>query len=146
MAHGPWIGLAGSMFTLYAPVSGTVAALPDEPGLALELGDGQAVITAPTRGTLDRLDAVGFELTDLHDRRVGVRLVGDAACLVPLLSAGDALAFDQPVLRWEPVDGASLRVEVVSLGNTDLMPHAQPGDSLVAGADFFSVGPFSCGA
>ena len=89
-------------------------------------------------------DAAGVTITDLQDRVVELRLEADPATVSPLVAAGDALKFDQALFDWS--GAGALRVLVVSPGAVDVLPHVQAGQEIAAGADFFSVGPFSCGA
>lgn len=132
------------MLTLYSPVKGTVAGLPAGDGLAVVAAPEAQRVTAPTRGTVTESDADGVTITDLQDRVVEVRLEADPDTLTPLVTTGDALKFDQPLFAWS--GAGALRVLVVSPGAVDVLPHVEPGNDVAAGADLFSVGPFSCGA
>nr|NLI51603.1 hypothetical protein [Propionibacterium sp.] len=132
------------MLTLYSPVKGIVEALPAGDGLAVVAASGPQRVAAPTRGTVTESDAAGVTITDLQDRVVEVRIEADPGTLTPLVATGDPLKFDQPLFAWN--GSGTLRVLVVSPGATDALPHAEPGSEVAAGADLFSVGPFSCGA
>ncbi len=132
------------MLTLYSPVQGVVEALPAGDGLAIVAAPQAQQVAAPTRGTVTQSDASGATITDLQDRVVEVRLEADPGTLSPLVATGDTLKFDQPLFSWS--GSGALRVLVVSPGAVDVLPHTEPGGDIAAGADFFSVGPFSCGA
>lgn len=132
------------MLTLYAPVTGTVASLPGGDGLAVVAAPGPQQVAAPTRGVVTDSDAARVTLTDLQDRIVEVRVEADRGGVTPLVATGDPIRFDQPLFAWD--GSGTLRVLVTSPGAVDVLPHVEPLHEVAAGADLFSVGPFSCGA
>ena len=135
------------MFTLYAPIAGTVALIPDAAGASLVVETNESVLVkAPTRGTVAVLESAALELVDLRGRRIRVTVSADGATVEPLVSLEEALGFDAPLFRWTPSATNTLRVEAVSLGNTDVMLNPAEGSRIEDGADWFSIGPFSCGA
>lgn len=139
--HPPYIR---PVLTLYSPVNGHVATHPDGQGLAIVAGIGRKEVRSPTRGTVTSAENNRVTITDLRDRVVELRIEASPGSVTTIVAEGDTLGFDQPVFSWDGT--GSLLVLISSPGATDVMPHAQPGDEVAAGADLFSVGPFACGA